>query len=111
MKFQLKNDFFMDYSFLFNQSFGVRREDLISYGNRIHRAVQSVNYMREYGFRESDEKKDQPIYFSRLPYIEKEDGLFPSHEKKRLHILKERCGRGDFDIAVSIGIGGGLFWD
>lgn len=106
MKFQLKNDFFMDYSFLFNQSFGVRREDLISYGNRIRRAVQSVNYMREYGFRESDEKKDHPIYFPRLPYIEKEDGLFPSHEKKRLHILKERCGRGDFDIAVSIGIGG-----
>lgn len=106
MKFHFNQDFFMDYSLLFNQDFGVRKEDLDSYSSDIHRASAAVDYIRKYGFRESDAERRSPIYFARLPYIEEDRGLLPPAEKKQLQALQKRCGRGDFDIAVSIGIGG-----
>ena len=100
MSNSINNELYIDVSHMFGQEWNVTAGDLSRYGEDIRRAAKAVD-----GIRTTGKGPDgSSVLFPHLPYLLEEDLLISEEEKERLLALGERAK--DFDILISIGVGG-----
>lgn len=100
MYMDIGNELFIDITHMFENSWSVKREDLEVYRNQIHRAAEKVAFIRSSG----KGPDGSSVLFPHLPYLLKENLLISEEEKTCLLSLKEKAK--EYDILISIGIGG-----
>ena len=96
----IQNELYIDVNCILGQSWSVKDSDLSRYRKRIKKAVEAVSSIRATG----KGPDGSSVLFPHLPYLLDEDLLISKEEKERLLALGERAK--DFDILISIGVGG-----
>ena len=100
MYMDIGKELFIDVNHMSENSWGVKKEDIEVYNEQIHRAAEKVASIRSSG----KGPDGSLVLFPHLPYLLTEDLLISPKEKECLLSLREKAK--DYDILISIGIGG-----
>lgn len=105
-KIILEDNFVFDYSTMLGQQ-RITDEDLLSIQDKILEAEKNIEKMRATGYVKAHLSKDgteEPVYFSRLPYINKEN---PNDEECIAKLLQlQKKIEAEVDLVVFLGVGG-----
>lgn len=100
MSKSIHDELYIDVSHMFGEEWNVTREDLARHEGDIHRAAKAVGDIRTTGLGPDGSS----VLFPHLPYLLEEDVLISKGEKAALLTLGEKAK--DFDVLISIGVGG-----
>lgn len=100
MSISIHDELYIDVNNIFGQDWSVKDEDLVWYDADIHRAAEAVEKIRTTG----KGPNGVSVLFPHLPYLLDEDLLISEEEKENL--LSLGCKAKDYDILISIGVGG-----